>query len=127
CYDSYVPNVELAGGTAVRVPLTPGTFRPDFGRIAAALTPRTRAILINTPHNPSATVWTDEDMRALEALLAPTDVVVISDEVYEHMVFDGAEHQSAARFPGLAARAFIVSSFGKTFHVTGWKVGTVVA
>ncbi|WP_210648113.1 aminotransferase class I/II-fold pyridoxal phosphate-dependent enzyme, partial [Staphylococcus aureus] len=100
CYDSYVPNVELAGGTAVRVPLTPGTFRPDFGRIAAALTPRTRAILINTPHNPSATVWTDEDMRALEALLAPTDVVVISDEVYEHMVFDGAEHQSAARFPG---------------------------
>ncbi len=127
CYDSYVPNVELAGGTAVRVPLTPGTFRPDFGRIAAALTPRTRAIIINTPHNPSATVWTDEDMRALEALLAPTDVVVVSDEVYEHMVFDGAEHQSVARFPGLAARAFIVSSFGKTFHVTGWKVGTVVA
>ncbi len=127
CYDSYVPNVDLAGGTAVRVPLTPGTFRPDFGRIAAALTPRTRAIIINTPHNPSATVWTDEDMRALEALLAPTDVVVISDEVYEHMVFDGAAHQSAARFPGLAARAFIVSSFGKTFHVTGWKVGTVVA
>ncbi|MBF9264300.1 pyridoxal phosphate-dependent aminotransferase, partial [Paracidovorax cattleyae] len=127
CYDSYVPNVELAGGTAVRVPLAPGTFRPDFGRIAAALTPRARAIIINTPHNPSATVWTDEDMRALEALLAPTGVVVVSDEVYEHMVFDGAQHQSVARFPGLAARAFIVSSFGKTFHVTGWKVGTVVA
>ena len=127
CYDSYVPNIELAGGKAVRVPLTPGTFRPDFGKISAAITPRTRAIIINSPHNPSATIWTAEEMRQLEALLAPTDILLISDEVYEHMVFDGAEHQSAARFAGLAARAFIVSSFGKTFHVTGWKVGTVAA
>ena len=127
CYDSYVPNIELAGGQAVRVPLTPGTFRPDFSKISAAITPRTRAILINSPHNPSATIWTAEEMRQLEDLLAPTDILLISDEVYEHMVFDGAEHQSAARFPGLAARAFIVSSFGKTFHVTGWKVGTVAA
>lgn len=127
CYDSYVPNIELAGGKAVRVPLTPGTFRPDFAKISAAITPRTRAILINSPHNPSATIWTAEEMRLLEDLLAPTDILLISDEVYEHMVFDGAEHESAARFPGLAARAFIVSSFGKTFHVTGWKVGTVAA
>ena len=127
CYDSYVPNIELAGGVAVRVPLTPGTFRPDFDRIAAALTGRTRAIVINSPHNPSATVWTDADMRKLQDLLAPTEALLISDEVYEHMVFDGAQHQSAARFPGLAARAFIVSSFGKTFHVTGWKVGYVAA
>ena len=127
CYDSYVPNIELAGGVVVRVPLTPGSFRPDFAKIAAAITPRTRAILINSPHNPSATIWTAEDMRALEDLLAPTNILLISDEVYEHMVFDGAEHQSAARFAGLAARAFIVSSFGKTFHVTGWKVGTVAA
>lgn len=127
CYDSYVPNIELAGGKAVRVPLTPGTFRPDFAKISAAITPRTRAILINSPHNPSATIWTAEEMRQLEDLLAPTDILLISDEVYEHMVFDGAEHQSAARFAGLAARAFIVSSFGKTFHVTGWKVGTVAA
>ncbi|MGL4435956.1 MAG: pyridoxal phosphate-dependent aminotransferase [Giesbergeria sp.] len=127
CYDSYVPNIELAGGKAVRVPLTPGTFRPDFGKISAALTPRTRALIINSPHNPSATVWSAQDMQTLQELLAPTDVLLISDEVYEHMVFDGAEHQSAARFPGLAARAFIVSSFGKTFHVTGWKVGTVAA
>ena len=127
CYDSYVPNIELAGGKAVRVPLTPGTFRPDFARISAAMTPRTRAIIINSPHNPSATIWTADEMRQLEALLAPTDVLLISDEVYEHMVFDGAEHQSAARFAGLAARAFFVSSFGKTFHVTGWKVGTVAA
>src|SRR3954468_9893954 len=127
CYDSYVPNVELAGGTVVRVPLTPHTFRPDFDKIAAAITPRTRAILVNSPHNPSATVWTASEMRQLEELLAPTDIFVISDEVYEHMVFDGKQHQSAARFPGLAARSFIVSSFGKTYHVTGWKVGFVAA
>ena len=127
CYDSYVPSIELAGGTVVRVPLTPGSFRPDFGRIAAALTSRTRAIIINSPHNPSATVWSQGDMLRLQDLLAPTDTLLISDEVYEHMAFDGAPHQSAARFPGLAARAFIVSSFGKTYHVTGWKVGYVAA
>ncbi|MDI1273755.1 pyridoxal phosphate-dependent aminotransferase [Polaromonas sp.] len=130
CYDSYVPNIELAGGIPVRVPLTPGTFRPDFDKICAALTPKTRAIIINSPHNPSATVWTREDMLRLQEILAPTDVLLISDEVYEHMVFDavqGRAHESAARFPGLAARAFIVSSFGKTYHVTGWKVGYVAA
>ncbi|AVP57719.1 pyridoxal phosphate-dependent aminotransferase [Pulveribacter suum] len=127
CYDSYVPGIELAGGKVVRVPLTPGSFRPDFGKIAAALTPRTRLLILNTPHNPSATVWSEADMRQLEDLLAPTDVLLVSDEVYEHMVFDGQQHQSAARFAGLAERAFIVSSFGKTFHVTGWKVGTVAA
>ena len=127
CYDSYVPGIELAGGQVVRVPLTPGSFRPDFEKIAAAITPRTRLLLANTPHNPSATIWTAEEMAQLQALLAPTDILLISDEVYEHMVFDGQQHQSAARFPGLAERAFIVSSFGKTFHVTGWKVGTVAA
>lgn len=127
CYDSYVPNIELAGGKVVRVPLTPGSFRPDFGKIAGALSPRTRAIMVNSPHNPSATVWTREEMLQLQDLLAPTDVLVISDEVYEHMVFDDKEHQSAARFPGLAARSLIVSSFGKTYHVTGWKVGYVAA
>ena len=130
CYDSYVPNIELAGGVVVRVPLVPGTFRPDFNKISAAITAKTRAILINSPHNPSATVWTPADMLQLQDLLAPTDVLLISDEVYEHMVFDadkGRVHQSAARFVGLAARAFIVSSFGKTYHVTGWKVGYVAA
>ncbi len=127
CYDSYVPNIELAGGTVIRVPLQPRTFRPDFDKIAAAITSRTRAILINSPHNPSATVWSAADMLRLQDLLAPTDVFVISDEVYEHMVFDGQAHQSACRFPGLAARTFIVSSFGKTYHVTGWKVGYVAA
>ena len=127
CYDSYVPNIDLAGGVPVRVPLTPGTFRPDFDKISAAITSKTRAIIVNSPHNPSGTVWTHEDMLRLQEILAPTNVLLISDEVYEHMVFDGRSHQSAARFAGLAARAFIVSSFGKTHHVTGWKVGFVAA
>ncbi|CAN1527541.1 COG0436 Aspartate/tyrosine/aromatic aminotransferase [Burkholderiaceae bacterium] len=127
CYDSYVPNIELAGGVVVRVPLVHGTFRPNFDAIEQAITPRTRAIIINSPHNPSGMVWSDADMRRLQDILAPTKVLLISDEVYEHMVFDGQQHQSVARFPALAERAFIVSSFGKTYHVTGWKVGTVVA
>jgi methionine aminotransferase len=122
CYDSYIPNIELAGGIVVRVPLTPGTFRPDFDKIAAAINSKTRAILINSPHNPSGTVWSEQDMLRLQDILAPTNVLLISDEVYEHMVYDGQLHQSAARFSALAARAFIVSSFGKTYHVTGWKV-----
>jgi methionine transaminase len=127
CYDSYAPNIELAGGKVVRVALTPGTFRPDFDAIGAALTARTRAIIVNSPHNPSATVWTRDEMERLATLLAPTDTLLISDEVYEHMVFDGAPHVSASSIPALAARSFVVSSFGKTFHVTGWKIGTVVA
>ena len=127
CYDSYIPNIELAGGRVVRVPLVPGSFEPDFDRIEAALTPRTRALLINSPHNPSGTTWSDAQMLRLQAMLAPTQVVLISDEVYEHMVFDGKAHQSACRFPDLVERSLVVSSFGKTFHVTGWKVGTVVA
>jgi len=127
CYDSYGPNIELAGGVTVRVPLTPGTFRPDFQKISAAITAKTRAIIINSPHNPSGTVWTAQDMQALEKILLPTSIILISDEVYEHMVFDQQLHQSASRFAGLAERAFVVSSFGKTYHVTGWKVGYVAA
>ena len=127
CYDSYAPNIELAGGTVVRVPLTPGSFRPDFARIAAALNPKTRLLIINSPHNPSATVWTPAEMQQLADLLAPTQTLLLSDEVYEHMVFDGVPHCSVASLPALAARAFVVSSFGKTYHVTGWKVGYVAA
>jgi methionine transaminase len=127
CYDSYAPSIALAGGTAVRVPLTPGNFRPDLDRIAAALSPRTRLLMINSPHNPSATVWTRQEMQGLADLLAPTQVLLLSDEVYEHMVFDGRAHISAASIPALASRAFVVSSFGKTYHVTGWKVGYVAA
>jgi methionine aminotransferase len=127
CYDSYIPNIDMAGGVAVRVPLTPGTFRPDFDKIAAAITPKTRAIIVNSPHNPSATVWTQDEMLQLQELLAPTNILLISDEVYEHMVYAPLQHLSASSFPGLADRAFIVSSFGKTYHVTGWKVGYVAA
>ena len=127
CYDSYSPSITLAGGRVVRVPLTPGSFRPDFDRIAAAISGKTRAIIVNTPHNPSATVWSHADMLALQEILRPTDVLLISDEVYEHMVFDGEPHCSVARYPGLVERAFVVSSFGKTYHVTGWKVGFVAA
>ena len=127
CYDSYEPNIVLAGGTSVHVPLTPGSFAPDFGRIVASITPRTRAIIVNTPHNPSATVWSAADMQHLAELLRDTDVIVIADEVYEHMVFDGLRHESVARLPELAARSVVVSSFGKTYHVTGWKVGYAAA
>jgi methionine aminotransferase len=126
-YDSYAPSIQLAGGQVVRVPLMPGSFRPDFDRIAAALNPRTRLLMINSPHNPSATVWTAEEMQRLAALLAPTNTLLVSDEVYEHMVFDGRPHVSAASIPALAERAFVISSFGKTYHVTGWKVGYVAA
>jgi methionine transaminase len=127
CYDSYVPNIELAGGKVVRVALKAGSFRPDFDAIRAAVNPRTRAIIVNTPHNPSATIWRAADMQVLAEILRPTDVLLISDEVYEHMVYDGEQHASAAALPELAARAFVVSSFGKTYHVTGWKVGFVAA
>jgi len=127
CYDSYVPNIELAGGVVRRVPLLAGSFRPDFDAIAAAIGPRTKALIINTPHNPSATAWRAEEMQRLAEILRPTDIVLISDEVYEHMVYDGAAHASAAALPELAARSFVISSFGKTYHVTGWKVGYVAA
>ena len=127
CYDSYVPNIELAGATAVRVPLQPGSFRPDFAKIAAAITPKTRLLIINTPHNPTATVWTAEEMQQLADILKPTNILLLSDEVYEHMVYAPQSHQSVACYPELAKRAFIISSFGKTYHVTGWIVGTVAA
>jgi methionine aminotransferase len=127
CYDSYIPNIELAGGTVVRVPLRPGTFRPDFERLAAAITPRTRMMLINSPHNPSATVWTREELQQLQDILEPTSVILLSDEVYEHMVYAPMQHLSVASFPGLAERAFVISSFGKTYHVTGWKVAYCAA
>jgi methionine aminotransferase len=127
CYDSYVPSIVMAGATPVHVPLTPGTFRPDFERIAAAITPCTRAMLINSPHNPSGTTWQRADLERLAVLLGPTEIVLISDEVYEHMVFDGAAHASAASLPSLAARSIVISSFGKTYHVTGWKIAYTAA
>jgi methionine aminotransferase len=126
-YDSYVPAIELAGGTAVRVPLrTPG-YRPDWEAVRRRITPRTRMIMVNTPHNPTGTAWTAADAEALAGLVRGTGILVLSDEVYEHIAFDGRRHESAARHPDLADRTFVVSSFGKTYHVTGWKVGYVLA
>jgi methionine aminotransferase len=127
CYDSYVPGIELAGGVPVYVTMDAPDYRFPLERIAAALTPRTRLLLLNTPHNPTGRVFGAEDLRALADLLADTRVLVVADEVYEHIVFDGAAHESVARHPGLAERAFLVSSFGKTLHATGWKVGYVCA
>lgn len=126
-YDSYAPSVEVNGGTPVYVQLTYPDYAIDWQAVQHAITPRTRMIIVNTPNNPTASVFSAEDLRMLEGMLAGTDIVVVSDEVYEHIVFDGHAHQSVARFPRLAERSFIVSSFGKTYHVTGWKMGYVLA
>jgi methionine aminotransferase len=127
CFDSYAPAVELAGGRSVRVPLTPPGFCIDFDRLAAALTPRSRLLVVNTPHNPSGSLVTSEDWQRLSALLERTDTLLLSDEVYEHLVYDGRRHASALAIPALRARAFVVFSFGKVFNATGWKVGYCVA
>ena len=126
-YDCYVPAIELAGGKPVFVSLEAPDYALPFDKIAAAITPKTRLLIINSPHNPTGRVWRAADMQKLDEILRGTDVLVLSDEVYEHMVFDGAPHESVCRYPDLAARSFVVSSFGKTFHVTGWKIGYVAA
>ncbi len=127
CYDSYEPAIELNGGLAVHVPLDADDFSVDWQRVRDAITPRTRMIIINTPHNPSGAVFTAADLDLLAEITRDTDIVVLSDEVYEHIVFDGALHQSVLRHAELAVRSFVVSSFGKTYHCTGWKVGYCVA
>ncbi|HEY9194065.1 MAG TPA: methionine aminotransferase, partial [Methyloversatilis sp.] len=126
-FDSYLPGIRLAGATPVFVRLQAPHFLPDWDEVARRITPRTRLIITNTPHNPTGSAWTVDDQRRLTGLCDGRDIVVISDEVYEHIVFDGREHASASRVPELAARTLLVSSFGKTFHVTGWKVGFVCA
>jgi len=127
CYDSYEPAIALAGGRAVHVPLTPHTFSIDWERVAAAITPRTRLIMVNSPHNPSGAVLSTADLQQLQALAEAHDLLVISDEVYEHLVFDAEQHHSALQFPALRQRSFAMFSFGKTFSVTGWKTGYCVA
>jgi methionine aminotransferase len=128
-YDSYVPAIELAGGKPVPVQMTLGAggYAIPWDRIAAAVSPRTRMIMINSPHNPTGSVLTPADIEALKDIVRGTGILILSDEVYEHMVFDGVRHESICRHPELAARAFVVSSFGKTYHVTGWKIGYVAA
>ena len=126
-YDCYEPAIDLQGARAVHIPLEQPTFAIDWQRVREAITPRTRMILVNSPHNPSGAVLSPADLDALAELVRDTDIVVLSDEVYEHIVYDGAAHQSVLRHPELAARSVVVSSFGKTYHCTGWKVGYAVA
>ncbi len=126
-FDSYAPIVRLQGATPVAVKLSPDGFGVDWSRVSGALTPRTSMIIVNTPHNPTATVLGPGDLERLADLTRGTGIVILSDEVYEHVVFDGASHQSMAGSPELAARSVVVSSFGKSFHVTGWRVGYCLA
>jgi len=126
-YDCYEPAIELAGARAVHVPLDPRTFAVDWDRVRAAITPRTRLLMVNTPHNPSGAMLDEADMQALADVLRGTGIYLISDEVYEHIIYDGRRHESALRHPELRERAFVISSFGKTYHCTGWKIGYAIA
>jgi len=126
-YDCYEPTIKLFGGKVISYQLNPETFKIDWLQVKALITDKTKMVIINTPHNPSGKILSKSDMQQLEKLLAGTNITLLSDEVYEHIIFDGEQHQSAAIFPGLAERAFITASFGKTFHNTGWKVGYCLA
>jgi methionine aminotransferase len=126
-YDSYAPAIQLSGGTPVYVTLRRPDYCIDWDEVRRAITPRTRVILVNTPHNPTGMVLDQDDIRELERVLEHTDSFVVSDEVYEHIVFDGGRHESMARHPAIAERAVVISSFGKTYHTTGWKIGYCVA
>jgi methionine transaminase len=127
CYDSYAPAIRLSGGVPVYVPLALPDFHVDWDQVKKRLSSRTRMIIINTPHNPTGAVMSRQDMETLATLTDGTDILVISDEVYEHMVFDGQQHVSALQLPSLRERSFVISSFGKTYHTTGWKIGYVIA
>jgi len=126
-YDCYVPAIELSGGIPVYVQLTAPDYTIDWSEVKKKVSHRTRMIMINTPHNPTGAVMTAEDMKELENITNGTDIIILSDEVYEHIIFDGLKHQSVCRFPKLAERSFVVFSFGKTYHATGWKLGYVLA
>ena len=127
CYDCYEPAIDLAGAKAVHVALDPLTFAPDWNAVRAAITPKTRMLMVNSPHNPSGAMFGADDIRALIEILRGSHIVLLSDEVYEHIVFGGARHESALRHPELRERAFVISSFGKTYHCTGWKIGYCIA
>jgi methionine aminotransferase len=127
CYDSYVPAIELNGGVPVVVSMRLPHYQIDWDAVRDAVTPRTRLLMLNSPHNPTGSIITAADIEALIAIVRHGEIFIVSDEVYEHIIFDGAQHESMARHPELAARAFIVGSFGKTYHVTGWKIGYAVA
>lgn len=126
-YDSYEPVVTLQGATTMHVPLHPPNYKVDWDRVADVVSERTRLIIVNTPHNPTGTIWDQDEIGALADIVADRNIYLLADEVYEHMVFDGLEHASLCRYPDLYARSFVVSSFGKTYHTTGWKIGYCVA
>src|SRR6187431_3576342 len=126
-YDSYTPAIQLSGGIPRYVTLRYPDYRIDWDEVRRTVTARTRVIVLNTPHNPTGMVWTADDVRALAEVLAHTDAIVVSDEVYEHVRFDGVRHESLARHPDIASRAVVISSFGKTYHTTGWKIGYCAA
>ena len=127
CYDSYVPAIELNGGRPVFFELKFPDYKVDWNELKRLVSYKTKMIIINTPHNPSGTILSAQDMLKLQKIVDKTEIVILSDEVYEHIIFDGIEHQSVARYPKLAERSIIVSSFGKTYHTTGWKMGYVLA
>ncbi|WP_151960528.1 methionine aminotransferase [Acinetobacter bereziniae] len=126
-YDSYAPSVQLVGGKAVHIPLHAPDFSVDWDQVKSAITDKTRMVIVNTPHNPTGAIWSKQDWLNLIELIQDKNIIVLSDEVYEHLIFDGEKHYSALSFPALRERSFVVGSFGKTFHVTGWKTGYCIA
>ncbi|MDT0606172.1 methionine aminotransferase [Croceitalea rosinachiae] len=126
-YDCYEPAITLCGGVIVPIQLLDADFKIDWENFKAAITPKTKMVIINTPHNPTGTILSEQDMLKLQYILEDTNIILLSDEVYEHLVFDGKTHESAAKFQGLASRSILCASFGKTFHVTGWKMGYCAA
>ncbi len=126
-YDTYEPTIKLSGGIPVQIQLQGEDYKVDWDQVKSAITSRTRMLIINTPHNPTGTILNRDDMLELQNILEDTNIILLSDEVYEHLIFDGNEHQSASKFPALSERAVICASFGKTFHNTGWKTGYCVA
>jgi methionine aminotransferase len=127
CYDSYVPAIELSGGIPVVVSMNPPDYAIDWHAVQAAVNSKTRMLIVNSPHNPTGSILSAADIRALTGIVDGTDILIVSDEVYEHIIFDGERHESLARHDELAVRTFVVGSFGKTYHTTGWKVGYTVA
>lgn len=122
-YDSYVPAIELAGGKAVFIPLSAPDYKIDWNHVKKMINSRTKMMIINSPHNPSGTILEKKDLVELEKITKHNDIIILSDEVYEHIIFDDQRHQSVSKFPGLAQKSLVVASFGKTFHATGWKMG----
>lgn len=126
-YDSYAPSVQLVGGKAIHIPLHAPEFSVDWNQVKSAITAKTRMVIVNTPHNPTGAIWSKQDWLNLIELIQDKNIIVLSDEVYEHLIYDGEKHYSALSFPELRDRSFVVGSFGKTFHVTGWKTGYCIA